>query len=220
MTIKMPRLRRAAGTLCLLMALLLLGCRSSQPQAADEVKSPAPAADVMEARWAAEASLGKQSEILLRGDLARNGREQLFVVNRFRLPRSLRTGDLEPGPSTVFVTRAVILERDGNKWSEILRCDEHVKNPLGYLEGAPTDSVAGWRIDYNLDATRGLELKFGPAAVYLADDYRPGQNIEVTGRNFEVRWNKGAKRYEAYDQSHERYLGEVPSLEIPQSHLK
>lgn len=224
LAMRMRRLRAAVATVYCGLAMLQTGCQSSPPRpASNEVESPGPAADVVDdVRWAAEASLGKQSEILLQGDLALNGREQLFVVNRLQLPRSLRKGDFEPGPSRVFVARAAILEKEKErgKWSEILRCDEHVKNPSGYLAGVSTDSVAGWRIDYNVDSGRGLEMNFSPAVVYLPDDYKPSQNLETKSRNFEVRWNRNAKRYETYDQSHERFLGEVPSLEIPQSRLK
>ena len=128
-----------------------------------------------------------------------------------------RTGQI---PLPIFVTRAAILEKNGGKWSEVLLCDEHLKNPNGYLGGSPAARVAGWRLEYSQDAKEGLEMKFTPAdrfdAVNVNTDESSGQNKPT----FDVRWNKNAKRYQSFDQSHERYLSEVPSLETPQSILK
>ena len=84
----------------------------------------------------AEAALGKQAEILARGDLARNGLEQVLVVNRL-LEASSSRAEAAANSAPIFVTRAAVLEKMDGKWSEVLLCDEHLKNPNGYLGGSP-----------------------------------------------------------------------------------
>src|SRR6202162_2997024 len=107
---RIRRLRTIVGTLSWIMALSLAGCQSAQQAAPAEVKAAAERADVAdEARGVAEAALGKQAEILARGDLALNGREQLLVVNRFAKDPRSTNGQEDSRP--IFITRAVILEK-------------------------------------------------------------------------------------------------------------
>jgi hypothetical protein len=210
-------LRAAPGALLFSVALLLAGCRS-QPPASSEAKHAAETADpVDDVRSVAEASLGKQSEILLQGDLAQNGAEQLLVVNRYAAGAEASARENSPA---IFVLRAAILEKSGGKWSEVLLCDEHLKNPDGYLGGSSAARVSGWRLEYHQDAKQGLEMKFTPAEDPGAEDHGGKESPRAKDAAFDVRWNRNAKRYQSYDQSHERYLGEVPSLETPQSILK
>jgi hypothetical protein len=210
---------RAAPGAWLCCVALLAGCQPGRPQASTEAKRTPEAADLAdEARGAADASLGKQSEILLRGDLAQNGREQILVVNRYSPGAEAGAGSADS--SAIFVTRAAILETDSGKWSEVLLCDEHLKNPNGYLGGSSAARVTGWRLEYNQGAGQGLEMKFTPADSLKAGNGSADQGSRPAAPAFDVRWNKKAKRYESYDQSHERYLNEVPSLETPQSILK
>jgi hypothetical protein len=199
--------------------LSLAGCHPAQQPAPTDVKAAVEAADVAnEARGVAEATLGKQAEILAHGDLARNGREQLLVVNR--IAKGTTAGTLDANPSPILVLRAAILEKDGGKWSEILRCDEHLKNPNGYLGGSPATRVNGWRLEYSLDAKEGLKMRFTPAqrvdAVNANAEQRSGQD----NATFDVRWNRNAKRYQAFNQSHGSYLNEVPSVQTPESVLR
>lgn len=179
------------------------------------MKEASSAADgIDEAKQVAEASLGKQAEVLAHGDLARNGREQVLVANRFS------SQPQAAGPAPILVTRAAVLEKNGGKWSEILVCDEHLKNPNGYLGGSVVAPVTGWRLEFHQDAKQGLEMRFMPTGESSVDTGNAEQGSERTLPSFDVRWNKNAKRYESYDQSHERYLSEVPSLETPNSILK
>lgn len=195
--------------------LLLAGCHSAQPPADPEIKEASSAADeIGEAQRVADASLGKQAEVLAHGNLARNGRQQVLVANRFSSQPRVA------GPAPILVTRAAVLEKDGSQWSEILLCDEHLKNPNGYLGGSVVAPVTGWRLEFHQDAKQGLEMKFTPAGESGAETGTAGQGSERPLPSFDVRWNKNAKRYESYDQSHERYLSEVPSLETPKSTLK
>jgi hypothetical protein len=198
------------------VAFFLVGCQSAQQTTPAEAAAPpaAPAA-VPESQRVAEAVLGKQAEVVARGDLAGNGSEQLLVVNRFE--KGSR-GDVVPGNlSAMFVTRAVIVEKDDGKWAEVLRCDEHLKNPSGYLAGSPAAPVTGWRLEFTPVTEQGLELRFTPAG---AGKQRATGEPEVGGRSITVRWNTKAKRYQTLDQSHRGYLGEVPTLETPQSILR
>ena len=63
-------------------------------------------------------------------------------------------------------------------------------------------------------------MKFRSTLLADAGNAQTGQHSGQTGPTFEVRWNKSAKRYQLFEQSHERYLSEVPSLETPESILK
>jgi hypothetical protein len=212
-------LRTVVGMLSGVMALGLVGCHSAQHAApADVTEAPQQADRVDEARRVAEASLGKQAEVLAHGNLALNGREQVLVVNRFSTAAAEGAGGATPFPTVV--TRAAVLEKDGGKWSEVLLCDEHLKNPNGYLGGSLAARVNGWRLEYRQDGNEGLEMKFTPVERPDAVNANAYQHAEQKYPAFDVRWNKSAKRYQSFDQSHERYLSEVPSLETPQSILK
>jgi len=189
--------------LLLVMAFLMTGCQTGPPQTpaggtATEEAEEQPS----EARQIADATLGKQSEILAQGDLAQNGREQLLVVNRLS---KVEPGGVSGNPSSILITRAAILEKNAGKWSEVLRCDEYLKNPNGYLGGAPSERVSGWRLEFDQDPARGLEMRFTPAD---------------GGRVVVVRWNKASKRYQSFDQSHGRYLADLPALGAEPSTLK
>ena len=208
--------RAVSALLAGVVAFFLVGCQSAQQTTPAEAAPPPAAPEaVPETQRVAEAVLGKDAEVVARGDLARNGSEQLLVVNRFEKGAS---GQVVPGNSpAIFVTRAVIVEKDDGKWAEVLRCDEHLKNQRGYLGGSPAAPVTGWRLEFTPDTDRGLELRFTPAG---AGGQRPSDQPEAGGRPIEVRWNTKAKRYQSLDQSHKGYLGEVPTLETPQSILR
>ena len=211
------RNRRFAPALVMGLAVfLLVGCKSERQTTPTEAAA-APSSDPAdsESQQIAEAVLGNQAEVIAHGDLARNGSEQLLVVNRFD---STARGKVQPGHSSaIFVTRAVIVEKNDGKWTEVLRCDEHLKNTRGYLAGTPAARVTGWRLVVNPDTDQGLELQFAPAE---ASEGTSSSNAGVGGRTISVRWNTKTKRYQSLDQSHKGFLGELPTLETPQSILK
>jgi len=212
-------LRNALRTLPWILALSLVGCQTEQEQHLAIDKAAAASANLAdEARGVAEASLGKQSEILAQGNLALNGREQLLVVNRFSTthPASRAMENSTP----LLVTRATVLEKNDGKWSQILLCDEHLKNQNGYLGGSPKARVMSWQLEYRKDEKLGLEMSFSPANRFGVEDPGADQGSEEKQPVFNVRWNKNLKRYQSFDPSHERYLGEIPSLETPESILK
>ena len=219
LTMKNRQLRTVAGMLSWILALSLAGCRTApQPESAD-IKTEAQSADIPdEAREVANASLGTQSEILARGNLAQNGREQVLVINR--LSAGAQANKEGASSSAIFLTRAAILEKNDGKWAQVLLCDEHLKNPNGYLGGSPAARVNGWRLEYSQDAKNGVEMRFTPAEKFDALNANSDERSNPRNATLDVRWNKNAKRYQSFDQSHERYLNEVPSLETPQSTLR
>jgi hypothetical protein len=216
---KKSRLRAALRTQPWIMALCLAGCQGAPqpPTAAEKIVAESDKlAD--EARGVADASMGKQSEILAQGDLALNGREQLLVVNRFASAESANQRNSSASP--LLVRRAAVLEKNNGNWSQIFLCDEHLKNINGYLGGLPRARIEGWQLAFSTSATHALEMSFTPSnrvdVENASADGAPNENKTT----FNVRWNKNLKRYQSFDQSHERYLGEVPALEAPESTLK
>jgi hypothetical protein len=197
-------------------ALLLAGCRQgAQTTPAEAAATQIAPETTSETQRVAEAVLGKQAEVVAHGDLARNGLEQLVVVNR-----TDKAGAKKPSVDTssdMLITRAVIVQKNNDKWSEMLRCDEYVKNPRGYLGGSVTGPVTGWRLKIKKDPQTGLELRFTPAEA--VQELEPGGD-GAGSRTIVVRWNTKAKRYQSLDQSHREYQDEVPALETPRSILK
>jgi hypothetical protein len=171
-----------------------------------------------EAQAVAVASLGKQAVVLAHGDLAQNGMEQVLAVDR--MSSSAQGNQVGAETPAVLVTRAAVLERSAGKWSQVLLCDEHLKNPRGYLGGNVSPAVSGWRLEFRQDPAAGLVMKFTPAGSMGGGNARPGEHSEPKKASFDVRWNKNAKRYQSFDQSHDKYLSEIPTLEPTESILK
>jgi hypothetical protein len=217
---KIRRLRTAAAMSAWILALSFLGCQTAQQQAPADVNAADEHANARdeEARGIAEASLGKDAEVLAHGNLALNGLEQVLAINRFSTKAAVGAGGVNS--SQILVTRAAVLEKSDGKWSQVLLCDEHLKNPYGYLRGTLAARVNGWQLEYGQDAKRGLEMKFMPMGKIDAVHVNTDQSSEQKSQTFDVRWNPNAKRYQSFDDSHERYLSEIPTLETPQSILK
>jgi hypothetical protein len=227
-----PNLRVGVAILALCSWAFIGGCGESQSQErASDARQASEVSTVAEqAREVAETSLGKQAEVLVHGNLAQNGLEQVLVVNRVSgratgSASNIPSNDTPPNSASsksgsVFVTRAAVLQKENGKWSEVLLCDDHLKNPSGYLGGSHVGRVSGWRMEYRQDPQTGLELTFSPADRLDADRANADESSEQKSATFDVRWNKNSKRYQSFDQSHERYLSEVPSLETPQSVLR
>ncbi len=200
--------------------LLLSGCQPArQAEAVTDNANPgtagAAAAAQDESRQMADTALGKQAEILAHGDLAGNGMEQVLAVNRVASSKD-SAGPEDSG--SIFITRAAILQKGDGKWTELLQCDEHLKNQNGYLGGAPAGRIAGWRIEFKTDTKQGLELKFTPAGSEAGEE---GSGMGAPGgQTVVVRWNASTKRYQSLDSTHEKFLSEAPTLETPQSILK
>src|SRR5947209_11658929 len=89
--------------LSVLAACFLAGCADSQPQKpAAEVKPPAPAVPE-DVQSAADSLLGKETTVLLFGDLSKNGKQEFLAANV--IPKS--TKNQLPG---TIITRAVLGE--------------------------------------------------------------------------------------------------------------
>jgi len=188
--------------ICVLLAAALgcVSCGSSQPEAKSEAAQAAPAAPQVpnDIQKAAENDLGSEAEVLVWGDLAKTGKIQALVINRLKvMPKTVAPG--------ILISRASVIENDNGKWKEIFRCDEHLENQKGYLGRQPIAPVGSWRLQYEQDPQKGLQMYFTPL------NQPAGGYIQTLG----VRWNPDVKRYETMDASYEHFLTEQPTLEIP-----
>lgn len=196
------------------ISIITAGCGSSSPPAPKPEPGSAPGSPSASAvpatpavpddvQKAAEQSLGSETDVLVFGDLSKSGPQQVLAVNKVKaLPPGMTRGNA--------IVRAVILEKDGNTWKEILRCDEHLENPKGFLGGTPLAAVNGWRMQVEQDPAKGLLLYFTPLAAP-----KGGYAVPV-----EVRWNQRVKRYQSMDRTFENFLGELPALETPESQVR
>jgi hypothetical protein len=173
---------------------------SSEPAAQTKPAEPVIPDDIQDA---AKHLLGSDAQVLLVGDLAKNGKRQFLAANV--VPKTPKNNI----PGTV-VTRAVIAQDDDGKWTELLRVDEHLKNPKGYLGLTPLDSINGWRLQYEQNAEKGLQLYFTPLKV----------NGDTHVLPVGVRWNPATNRYQSLDASYEHFLKESTSLQNVRSTLR
>jgi len=198
------RLRGGCGSLALgvLAACFLVGCGDAAPEKpAVEAKPVLTVPDDVQS--AADSLLGKETTVLLFGDLAKNGKQQFLAANV--VPKSTKN-EL---PGTI-VTRAVVAGNEDGKWTEILRCDEHLKNQKGFLPGTPIGGVTGWRLAYEQDPEKGLALYFTPLKGAVDTHTLP----------IGIRWNPDTKRYQSLDRSYEHFLNEAASLSTAHSNLR
>ena len=115
---------------------LSVGCGTEAPKPTSEPAAqakPAEPAIPDDIQDAAKHLLGSDAQVLLVGDLAKNGKRQFLAANV--VPKTPKNNM----PGTV-VTRAIVAQDDDGKWTELLRVDEHLKNPKGYLGLTPLDS--------------------------------------------------------------------------------
>jgi len=197
-------LRIAFASSLLALALLVVGCSSDEPKPAVQAESkPAAPAVPDDDQSAAQALLGSDAQVLLFGDLAKNGKEQILAANIVpNTPKSTVAGTV--------VTRAIVAENDNGKWVELMRADEHLKNPKGYLGLTPLQAVGGWKLQYENSPTSGMSLYFTPIKAGASEKTLP----------IAVRYNPATKRYQSMDLNYEHFLVEAPSLENPRSMLR
>ncbi len=179
------------------------GSGASNPQTAPaaqpaEPAKPAAPAIPPDIQQVAENTLGSEAEVLVFGDLALTGKQQILVINRLKkTPEGKAPGTL--------LTRAAIVENDGGKWKQVFLCDEHLKNTKGFLAATPVADVPAWRLQYEQHEDKGLVMYFTPL------DKPAGGYLQTIG----VRWNSKVGRYQSLDRNYEQFLGETPSLDIP-----
>jgi hypothetical protein len=197
-------LTMAGGSLAF-AALLLPGCGEApapKPAAETPAKPAAPAApEDMQA--AAQNLLGKETQVIVFGDLAKTGKQQFLAANV--VPKTPKN-DI---PGTI-VTRAVLAEETDGKWSELLRCDEYLKNAKGYLALTPLAAVAGWKVQYDQDPVKGIQLYFTPIKGPADPHVLP----------IGIAWNPATKRYQSLDLSYQHFLMEKPTLDTARSVLR
>jgi hypothetical protein len=200
---RIPRRVTGLTALALVVAVsALVGCEA--PKSAQETQAkPAEPVIPEDVQAGAQALLGSEVTVLLFGDLAKNGKEEFLAANV--VPKTPKNTI----PGTV-VTRAVIAEKEGDKWIELFRCDEHLQNQKGFLGLTPLEPVTGWRVQYEQDSEKGLALYLTP--VKGLED----RHVLPIG----VRWNPAAKRYQSLDRSYEHFLREAPSLSNSRSRLR
>jgi hypothetical protein len=199
-----PVLRTTLGSLVLAILLMIPGCDSDlpKPTAQADIKPSEPAIPEAD-QDAAKALLGSDAQVLLFGDLAKNGKEQILAANVVpNTPKSTVAGTV--------VARAIIAESDDGKWIELMRADEHLKNPKGYLGLTPLVAVGGWKLQYENSPGSGMSLYFTPL--------KAGSNEKTLP--IAVRWNAATKRYQSMDLTYQHFLTEAPSLENPRSMLR
>jgi hypothetical protein len=190
----------------LLASATLLGCSGDEPKPTPQVAAetkPAEPAIPQDIDAAAKSLLGSETQVLLFGDLAKNGKRQFLAANV--VPKTPKNNV----PGTV-ITRAVVAQEDNGKWTELLRCDEHLKNPKGYLGLTPLDTITGWRLQYEQNPEKGLQLYFTPLKV------NGDSHVLTVG----VRWNPATNRYQSTDATYEKFLKESPQLQNVRSTLR
>jgi hypothetical protein len=191
--------------LFVVMSIPLAGCGTTPAPKPEEPAAVKPAEPAVppEIQAAADALLGADTTVIVHGDLAKSGKQQLLVANV--VPKTPK--DSIPG---MIVTRAVIAENQDGKWMEVFRGDEHLKNGKGYLGMTPIEPVTGWRLQFEQDAEKGLTLYLTP--VKGMDN----RHVLPIG----IRWNPKTKRYQSLDRTYEQFLMESPTLSNARSQLR
>ena len=200
------RLNRRCGILIFCFVAVLMEACSGPATSNRTAETPAqPAAPAIPAdiQQVAETSLGSEAEVLVYGDLALNGKKQILEINRIKKTPETKV----PG---ILVTRLAVVEDDGGTWKQVLLCDEHLKNPSGYLAATPLAPVSGWRLQYEQHPDSGLVMYFTPL------DKPAGGYVQTIG----VKWNPKVKRYQSLDRNYEQFLGETNSLEMPEMRVQ
>jgi hypothetical protein len=173
---------------------LLGGCKA--PGISAKGESSAPPAVPAEVQSLGEMALGPTAEVFSFGDLAGNGHQQAVIMNR--LPEASHTA--------ISFSRAAILQKDEAKWVEVLRCDEYLKNPKGFLE---SNRVTGWQLQIPTSAHGA------PAMLYFkplkTDGAKPASTIPVG-------WNPKVGRYQVIAGG--RFIDEIATLETPVLRLR
>jgi hypothetical protein len=196
-----------AASFLAITVLMLSGCgdEPAPKPVAETPAKPAEPAVPEEMQAAAQNLLGKETQVLVFGDLAKNGKQQFLAANVVpKTPKNQLPGTI--------VTRAVVAEETDGQWSELLRCDEYLKNSKGYLALTPLAPVAGWRVQYDQDPVKGIQLYFTALKGTDATD----AHVLPIG----IAWNPSTKRYQSLDRTYEHFLLESPSLSTARSVLR
>jgi hypothetical protein len=85
-----------------------------------------------------------------------------------------------------------------------------LKNPKGFLGLTPLTAVTGWRLQYEMNDQKGLQLYFTPLKGTTDTHVLP----------IGVRFNPDTRRYQSLDRNYEHFLLESPSLSDARSVLR
>ena len=186
------------------LALLMGACGgsgASKPASEARTASAQPAAPAVppDIQQVGANALGSEAEVLLYGDLALTGKQQVLVINRLKKTPETKA------PGTI-ATRAAIVENDGGTWKQVFLCDEHLKNSKGFLASTPISPVTAWRLQFEQEPDAGLVMYFTPL------DKPAGGYVQTIG----IKWNKKYGRYQSLDRTYENFLGETPTLDVPE----
>ena len=116
---------RSCWLAVLALSLSAGGCGSDSSKSADQSEKKSAEAPVPEElQDVAHTLLGSDAQVLLYGDLAKNGKQEILAANVVpNTPKSTVAGTV--------VTRAVVAENEDGKWTELMRADEYLKNTNG-----------------------------------------------------------------------------------------
>src|SRR5881396_630665 len=169
------------------LSILLSGCGTDVPKSATQAETkPAEPVVPEEIQSASQSLLGSESQVLVFGDLAKNGKQEFLAANV--VPKT-PTNNL---PGTI-VTRVVVAENTDGQWAEVLRCDEHLKNQKGFLGLTPLAPVTGWRLQYEQNVRIGYA--FQRREIELQTLFTPLKGITDSHvLPIGVRWNPQTKR--------------------------
>lgn len=205
--VRIRRIPLKSQIVFLTLAVFAAGCGTTpapkETPAQTETK-PAEPAVPEDVQNAADSLLGRETKVLAFGDLAKNGKQQFLAANV--IPKTPKNNAI----AGTIVTRAVVAESEDGKWSEVFRCDEHLKNQKGYLGLTPLENISGWRIQFEQDSQKGLQLYFTPMKAAADPHVLP----------IGVRWNTVTKRYQSLDRTYEHFLLESSTLDTPRSSLR
>jgi hypothetical protein len=199
------RLIVLTGLFCVCAFAIACGGSSQTPAAPSAAQTETSAPSVPEEFAAvARGAFGSEGEALAWGDLALSGDQQLLVVSRLHGAQGGQAGE-------IFFTRLTVAENKGGHWTQVLLCDEHLKNDVGYLGGAPGEIVSRWKLSFVKDPAKGLVLSITPM----------GQGADALGKTIHVRWNPNVKvkRYQSFEGNPDHFMAETSSLEIIQRPL-
>lgn len=187
--------RRTCFFLAGLLAALA-ACGGASPPA--KQAHPAEPNPTLEYQEAGDAVLGVRSEIVAAGDLAGNGTLQILAIQGEPIGDSARDDPSQRKERKIW--RAALMEKQGGRWQELLRADQHLKNGYGYLGATPPEAVASWMMRWE-QGPRGMTFFFTP----------------VTGRGanpqpIPVRWNRAVGRYQAMDATGKMFLSDQAML--------
>src|ERR1700693_4677849 len=136
-----PKKRLSLGLALVLFSLACGACGDATTKIETSGTARTPAVPEEES-GAAKAALGSDAEVLLFGALGGAGTQQVVAINRLRSTastaetRAPATGTNVTGTDVTRVSnlnKDIGLNKDHGTWSEVLRCDEYLKNPSGYL---------------------------------------------------------------------------------------